>query len=211
MTNKMLLLAACLAFSGVATAQSFFGPKIGATLATVDVDADGATIDPKSNLNAQIGLALDLGLLRGFSIQPELSYQGRSYTYSAQFLGVNTEVRQNIAFLELGALAKVRFNPDEGLGFYLGAGPFVNYAISGKTKYTVGGNEESVDIDFGDDEIRRTDVSLAGALGLTINLGGPLFFAEGRYVVGFSDFDETNESEIRYRTIVGSLGFMIPL
>lgn len=205
MANRFFVFALVLVCCGSLQAQSFFGPRLGFTLADVDFESDGGvTIDYESEINLQIGLALDLGITRNFSIQPELTYLGRGYSFTV--LGV--EVRRNIAYMDLGALAKFRVNPDEGVGFYLGAGPIFSYAISGKDKFSVG---DDMDIDFDDTEIKRTDVSLAGALGLTFNLGGPLFFVDGRYILGLSDTNDSNDVTIKNRTIAASVGFMIPL
>lgn len=206
MTNKILIVIACVALAGTLPAQSFFGPKLGATLASVDYDWSGEPeVDVESNVQLQIGLALDLGIVRNFSIQPEFSYIGRSYT--TRILGV--ELTRRIASVDLGALAKIRFRPDEGIGFYLGAGPYVTYAISGTDDLSIGGE---VDIDFDDEKIRRTDVSVAGALGLTFNIGGPLIFIDGRYILGLNDIDDaSDEITVKNRTIAASLGFMVPL
>lgn len=183
--------------------QSYFQARLGAVVANVDNTVNGTTIDTKSNLDLQIGLGLELGIIPAFSIQPEVMYLGRSY--KADILG--QEIRQNFAYLDVGALAKLRFGAENPINAYIGAGPFLNYAISGKTK--IAGIEDT--IDFSQDGIKRTDFSIAAALGLNFNLADLGFFADLRYILGLGDLDENPDREVKNRTIGITAGLMIPL
>lgn len=205
MKNKIWLLGICLLFSGLVSGQSFFGPRVGVNLAKVNYEWSGTEVEIESDPHLQLGLALDLGILRNFSIQPEFTYVGRGFT--TQVLGI--EFTRRIAYVDLGALAKIRFKPDEGIGFYVGAGPFFGYAISGKDDLAIG---DDVEIDFEDEQIKRTDLSVAGAVGFTFNIGGPLFFIDGRYVLGLNDIDDSSDDiSVKNRNIAASVGFMVPL
>ena len=199
----LLLCAICCFSVSNMKAQSFFSARLGAVVANVNSTVNGVKIDTKSNLDLQIGIALDLGIIPAFSIQPEITYLGRSY--EADIVGVG--VRQNLAYVDVGALAKLRFGADDPIGAYIGAGPFLNYAISGTTK--VGDLKES--IDFVEDQVKRSDFSIATALGLTLNLANMGFFADVRYILGLGDIDESNDSETKNRTIGITAGLMIPL
>ena len=183
--------------------QSFFQARLGAVVANVNNTVNGTEIDTKSNIDLQIGIGLDLGIIPAFSIQPEIMYLGRSY--KAEILG--QEIRQNFAYLDVGALAKLRFGAENPINAYLGAGPFLNYAISGKTK--IGGVTDT--IEFGDDGIKRTDFSIATALGLNFDLADLGFFVDVRYILGLGDLDENPDREVKNRTIGVTTGLMIPL
>lgn len=201
--SGVLLIGLSLFVIGTSFGQSFFGAKLGAVVANVDNKVDGIKIDTKSNIDLQLGIALDLGITPGFSIQPEVTYLGRSY--KAEIVGL--EVKQSFAYVDVGALAKLRFGVEDPIGAYIGAGPFLNYALSGKTK--AGNTEEK--IVFGDTEVKRTDLSVAGALGLTLNFGSIGFYADARYILGLGDIDQDDNSEVKNRTIGITAGIMVPL
>ncbi len=204
MKKSILLsfLVTCLFGFGL-QAQSYFQAKLGAVVANVDNTVNGVEIDTKSNLDLQIGIGVELGIIPAFSIQPEVMYLGRSY--QADILG--QDVRQNFAYLDVGALAKLRFGAENPINAYIGAGPFLNYAISGNIK--IAGVEEK--IDFDQDGIKRTDFSIAAALGLNFNLSDLGFFADVRYILGLGDLDENPDREIKNRTIGITAGIMVPL
>lgn len=199
----ILTLALSLLAVGTSVGQSFFGIKAGAVVANVDNQANGVKIDTKSNIDLQIGLALDLGIIPSFSIQPEITYLGRSYKATL----LTQEIKQSFSYVDVGALAKIRFGVENPISAYIGAGPFLNYALSGKT--TIGNEEEK--IVFGDTEIKRTDFSIAGALGLLFNFGKTAFYVDGRYILGLGDIDQSNNSEVKNRTIGITAGIMFPL
>ena len=96
---------ACCFISFNLQGQSYFQAKLGAVVANVNNTVNGVEIDTKSNLDLQIGIGLELGIIPAFSIQPEVMYLGRSY--KADILG--QEVRQNFAYVDVGALAKLQF------------------------------------------------------------------------------------------------------
>ena len=194
---------ACCFISFNLQGQSYFQAKVGAVVANVNNTVNGVEIDTKSNLDLQIGIGLELGIIPAFSIQPEVMYLGRSY--KADILG--QEVRQNFAYIDVGALAKLRFGAENPINAYIGAGPFLNYAISGKTK--IAGIEDKVVFD--EDGIKRTDFSIAAALGLNFNLSDLGFFADVRYILGLGDLDENPDREVKNRTIGITAGIMVPL
>ena len=202
-TLKITATLLCFFAVNLLFSQSYVGPRVGATIADVENTVNGVEVDTRSSTNLQLGLALDLGITTAFSIQPELFYSGR--TYKLELLG--QEVRRTFSYIDLGALAKIRFGTENAVGAYIGAGPFLNYAISGKTEV---GNDET-EIEFGDNDIKRTDLSVAGALGLTFNIGGPLIVVDTRYVLGLGDIDSGDEREVRNRTIGVTAGIMVPL
>ncbi|MBX2870569.1 MAG: PorT family protein [Saprospiraceae bacterium] len=195
-------ISTCL-FSFHLQAQSYFQAKVGAVVANVNNTVNGTEIDTKSNLDLQIGIGLELGIIPSFSIQPEVMYLGRSY--KADILG--QEVSQNFAYIDVGALAKLRFGSENPINAYIGAGPFLNYAVSGKIK--IAGVEDK--IDFDQDGIKRTDFSIAAALGLNFNLSDLGFFADVRYILGLGDLDENPDREVKNRTIGITAGIMVPL
>ncbi|MEM6395606.1 MAG: porin family protein [Bacteroidota bacterium] len=195
------LLLFCLSFT--ALQAQYFGIRGGYNWTDAKIELSNAEVETGSEGNLMLGLFVDIpvgGEL--LSIQPELNYMGRGYTLEGQFIG-GVEIEQNFAYIDLGALAKLNFGTDEAIGFYLGAGPFFNYALSG-TKVGAGGEQ---DIDFDADRIKRGELSFAAAAGIT--LGG--FFVEARYIGSFTDQSDIDTDEIRQRSIGINAGFRVPL
>lgn len=210
--KNMMLAAVCLLLVQSVTAQAGFGIKAGINVSNPQVDVENSDIETSGVTNLQLGLLLDLPVSNSFSFQPEFNYVARGYESddglafpSLPGLTVN---RRNIGYVDLGALAKLKFGQnDGGLGFYLGAGPFFSYAVSGTEEYTGGGDD---DIDWDNVDLKRSEISLTGALGLTF---GSEFrwFLDGRYMAGLSDSSNDDDTEIRNNNFGLTIGLMIPL
>lgn len=202
-------LLAFFLFTGAASAQ-YFGLRAGLNIANAQVSSDQNDIDMDGVTNLQLGLFLDLPLISILSVQPELNYVGRGYKYgnSVTVGGVTLGAgeKYTVAYLDLGALAKLNFGQESPIGFYIGAGPFLNYAVSGQ----IDDGSTEVDIDFDADRIKRSDFSLAGAAGVTFGSDFK-FFAEARYMVGLTDTNDRDELEVNNRSIGITGGIMVPL
>ncbi len=182
-----------------------FGFKAGVSIANVDISTDIVDLDTESITNLQIGVLVELPIALNFSVQPELIYVGRGFKQDVSI----DEFRTRLAYLDIGALAKLRFGQPEGIGGYVGVGPFFSYALSGETEF----NGEEEDIDFEEDELNRTDLSIVPAIGVTFSTGGFTFFVDGRYVLGLVNYDDSgmDDQEIRNRSIGITGGVMVPL
>lgn len=199
MKLRLLTLLFCLSFT-VLQAQ-YFGIRGGYNW--TDAKVNDGDIETGSEGNLMLGLFLDLPIgTQLLSVQPELNYMGRGYSFEGMTIG-GVEIETKLAYIDLGALVKLNFGADEPVGFYVGAGPFLNYAISGTITDT-GGDR---DIDFKADRLNRTELSFAAAAGVTF--GG--FFVEARYIGSFSDQSDLDDSEIRQRSIGINGGFRVPL
>lgn len=205
-TFAALLLCLFLAQGAMAQGAAF-GVKAGVNISNFNVSFDNADLDTDGVTNLQIGLLLDLPLASIISIQPELNYIARGFSVNDGFSGITQSYKANLGYLDLGGLLKLRFGqPDGGLGFYIGAGPFFSYAISGQEE--IGDTEN--DIDFDDRNLKRTDVSVAGALGLTFG-SDFRFFLDGRYMAGLGNISDLDDAELRSNGIGITAGVMVPL
>ncbi|MEL7377079.1 MAG: outer membrane beta-barrel protein, partial [Bacteroidota bacterium] len=115
----------------------------------------------------------------------------------------NDQIETSLAYLDIGGLVKLNLGVDQPIGFYVGAGPFLNYAISGP----IDENGDERDIDFDADRIKRSELSVAAAAGVT--LGN--FFAEVRYMGSLSNLSDDDEVDISQRSIGINGGFRVPL
>lgn len=209
MRKLFLLLALALASASPLAAQSF-GVRAGVNGTTVSYDDDGNDIDIDGETNLMLGLFLQLPLVgeNTITLQPELNYDNRSFATEYDVSLGNINFSRDIAYLELALLARLNLGDDEGLGFYVGAGPTLAYAVSGTTTTDLNGQR---DLDFDQDRLNRGSFNFAGIAGLTFNIGGPKLFVEGRYNGSFSDQDELDDIEVRQRYFGVNGGIMVPL
>ncbi|GJM31788.1 MAG: hypothetical protein DHS20C18_07890 [Saprospiraceae bacterium] len=207
MRNRVFQFTALLAFllfSGTAFSQIGFGPKVGVNFSNVTFDADNLDVDTKGKTDLSLGLVFELPIANFFLIQPEVTYLGRGYRVDFPVIGEST---YNIAYIDVGALAKLRFGSESALT--LGAGPFFSYAVSGQIKDDNG----KTDVDF--DNYKRSDFTLATALGFELGARDALrFFGDIRYLIGLGDLNSDNNS-IDYksynRVFNVNVGILIPL
>ena len=202
-------LLAFFLFTGAVSAQ-YFGLRAGLNIANAQVDTDQGEVDIDGVTNLQLGLFLDLPLVSILSVQPELNYVGRGYEYTNSItvggITIAGGEKYSIAYLDLGGLVKLNFGQNSPVGFYIGAGPFFNYAVSGQ----IDDGSTEVDIDFDADRVKRSDFSVAGAAGLTFGSDFK-FFAEARYLLGLTDTNDRDEIEVNNRSIGITGGVMVPL
>ena len=151
--------------------------KVGASLSTVAEERENVTKDQLKNesvLSPVIGLAFELNPGKLLVFQPELLFSQSGGRNTYQLLGTTTDTRYRISYLELPLLAKLQLgnNGGEGVGIHIAAGPWLGYALSGKTKTvtTVGSSQEVINerkFTFDDeDDARRINYGLVGAAGI---------------------------------------------
>ncbi len=180
---------ACLLISSTAFSQVGFGPKVGVNFSNVKIDSDNLDVETEGKTDLSLGLIFELPIAKFLMIQPEVTYLGRGYRQDFPLIGEST---YNVAYIDVGALAKLRFGDESAIT--LGAGPFFSYAISGKLKNDAG----EADVDF--DDYKRSDFTLATALGFELGSRESLrFFGDIRYLIGMGDLNADNNS-VDYKT-----------
>lgn len=206
MKNIIALFALfCLFATSQLTAQHL-GLRVGvnATDAKIDFDNQEVTTDGETNLMLGLFLNLPIGT-NLISVQPELNYLNRGYSTSVN-IGNVVSFDRTLAFVDLGALIRLNFGSDEALGFYLGAGPYFSYAISG-TVTDINGER---DVNFDSDRLKRGDLQVAGVGGVTF--GKSLrFLVEGRYMGSIGNQSDQDGVNIKQNSIGVNGGIMIPI
>lgn len=195
---KKLLFTTTLAVFFTCSLSAQFGARVGYNFANATVDIsefDVSTGGSEGQFMAGIFYNIPIGT-QVISIQPEVNYMGRGYSYTIEDFAVPETFTTSFAYADVGGLLKINIGAEEGLGFYVGAGPFFSFALSGKI------NDE--DVDFDAEQIRKNELLLAGAAGITV---GPIF-VEARYYGSLSDQAEVDLSEVRQRSIGLNAGIM---
>lgn len=191
-----------------------FGVKVGirggANYSSVTSDAiktSGIIVDPA--LGYFGGLVVELGGER-FSVQPEILYSQNSYKISASQSGSLLTGESRINSVTVPLLFKVSLG-NGPTKFFINAGGFGSYALSGKVKTTFSGITTTTDLKF-DSGDQRLEYGAVGGAGVALGLGRAQLLIEGRYYYGLgSNGDVPAANKMFTRNIQGSVGLLIPL
>jgi len=185
-----------------------FGVKAGVNFAKMAVSGSDEDEGLKALTSFQIGALVDLPISSAFSVQPGLALSGKGYKISESDEGFSVKETTNIMYLEIPVNAVYKIS-----NFYVGAGPYAAFAISGKDKWTVSGDGESESDDekltfgSGDDaDYKRGDFGvniLAGyQLNSGINIGINYGLGLSNIIPGSADYKTKN------RVFSVSVGFL---
>ncbi|MEO5782626.1 MAG: porin family protein [Ginsengibacter sp.] len=134
--KKLIILMAIVAISTTSFAQ--FGIQAGATIATIKEKNDfpGSTSSSTSSkVGFTVGVIMDVPISNNFIFQPGLNFTQKGGKVTDKSGNETDEVKINLNYLEipLNVIYKAAG------GFFVGAGPGLGYAISGKFKETISG------------------------------------------------------------------------
>lgn len=186
--KKLILSTAALLCSAGLFAQSSLGYQIrgGVNFPSYNYGSENSLSDTKASTNFYVSGFLDIKTSRYFSVQPGVSLQGKGAKLSVVEAGSSkfTE-KQNTMWLEIPVNLVATIPTGDAGNFFIGAGPYVSFGLSGKNKYEYensnnsGSNSSSESkFKFGKDEtLKGTDFGvnfLAGyqfRSGISINGG----------------------------------------
>ncbi|QNA42831.1 porin family protein [Lacibacter sediminis] len=218
--RKILLIAAVFSFSLFrASSQVKFGFNAGISVSNAvsrDKEENETEIsDPIAGLN--IGFVTTVPIGKNFSFAPGLNFvqkgakQSESYeSLGAETITINWQGRLSCLELQLPILYNT--NGEKGK-FFLGAGPTLSYAISGKSKLKITGEEqEDRKLDFGnsnEDDLRPFDIGANVLIGYMINKG---FVVSANYNMGLLNLtpgDDAKDMSNRFDYYSLKIGWMI--
>lgn len=102
----------------------------------------------------------------------ELEVSGLISTKGSKIKDDNFEMTMNIVYLEIPVLAKYNLELSKGNSLFIGAGPYVGIGLTGKSKMSIFGFNDSKSLEFGNDndsDLKRLDLGLATALGFNLD------------------------------------------
>jgi len=146
--KKLILSATAVLFSIGAFAQTQelgYGIKAGVNLPNYHF-SEGDN-DTESTTNFHITGYLDAPVSGNFWIQPGISLQGKGAKVDGSF-GTLT---QNTMWIEIPVNAVVKFPTGYAGNFFIGAGPYAAFGISGQNKWDTAIGDGEEDFDFGSD------------------------------------------------------------
>jgi hypothetical protein len=135
-----------------------FGIKGGVNFANITISGTGTDILTKSVTGFHFGPVADFKLQKNLHLNTGLQYSLKGYTIGLG--GEHTIYKLN--YLEIPLNLAYNFSLSKKSFIFLQAGPYLGYAIGGKTKFV----NEIEDITIGEDGIKRYDFGLGFGAGL---------------------------------------------
>jgi len=209
---KKILLSLGAAFLLAAGAQAQtglgYGIKAGVNFPSYSYGSSDDLSDTKSTTNFHVTGYLDAPVTRNFYIQPGVSLQGKGAKLVESSALGGSEISQNTMWLEVPVNFVGKFDAGTG-NFFVGAGPYVGFGLSGKNKYSAndGGNVTEREFKFGKEEtLKGTDFGVNFLAGY--KLAGGLLIHAG-YGLGLTNIagDANWSNDIKNRVWTVGLGF----
>jgi hypothetical protein len=152
MKKTIITLTTGILFMYVAYAQNTrIGFTAGAAFANYKAKVDGESDQAKSKTGITAGILVDIPLSEHFSFQPAVNFVQKGTKDEETFGGVTEKIQLTVNSIEV-PLNFLYNAPGNTGNFFIGAGPSLAFAISGKWKFEDGTNSLTEDVEFGNDE-----------------------------------------------------------
>lgn len=211
--KKLILSAAAVLFGFGAFAQAPFGygVKAGVNLPNYHFNNTSSTYDTKASSNFHVTAYLDAPVSNNFYIQPGVSLQGKGAKFADySFNGNDYQITQNTMWLEVPVNAVVKIPTGYTGNFYIGAGPYAAFGLSGKNKITAGDRTTELEnFKFGSDNDQKSfDAGINFLAGYQLSSG--LTLGAG-YGLGLTDIAPNGTGSIKQnnRVLSFSVGFAL--
>jgi opacity protein-like surface antigen len=193
--KKILLVFLGIALTLGVSAQLRYGVKVGGTLSQILEKFDGRSENSDPKFGFQAGGLLEYSFSSSFALQPELLYVNSGGKYEE-------DVTFNFHSIQLPVNLKYKVGT-ENLKFYVTAGPYLSYVISGKLK------QGPVSVDAFSDEaglsLKHFDFGLGAGLGIEFLNN---YIAGVGYNYGLSNLTKVDNVKIKTGTFNLSIGYL---
>jgi hypothetical protein len=144
-----------------ATAQLQFGVKGGLSLAKMVFDPDPFEgVDIKMNTGFQAGVFVGLGLPMGLELETGIGISQKGFKIDESIGGFDVKITFAPVYVDVPLILNYKIDAGPAAVFF-GAGPVISYGIAGKIKTEAGGEEDSADIEWGDEgDLKALDFGL---------------------------------------------------
>lgn len=161
MKKTIITLTAGVLFMYTANAQTTrFGFTAGTAFANYKAKVDGESDNGNSKAGITAGILADIPLGKNFSLQPAVNFVQKGTKDEETFGGVTEKIKLTVNCIEV-PLNFLYNAPGNSGNFFIGAGPSLAFALSGKITVDDGTNSTSVDMKFGnadDDNMKGLDL-----------------------------------------------------
>ncbi len=198
--------------STLSFAQVRVGVKGSLQFANQKISSQGFNITGSNLLGFQAGLLLDAPLSDNLSLRPQILYsvKGSKYDLSSLLggLGGSGDATTTINYVEVPVQVAYGFEVGNGR-VVLGAGPYIAYALNGKSKGNFNGmsGTESIEFGSGQNQTKRLDFGLHVSAGYELSSG---LMLSGYYSPGLSSLSNAPSSDgtVKNTAFGVSLGFL---
>lgn len=199
--KKMIFLAAGLLMTAAVHAQSPIrvGIKAGLNLPNIIKDNGNNNFSTKINPGFNAGLTLDIQLIEGLALTPELLYAQKGYKLKSDL----REFTQTTNFIDIPVLASIKLGSSP---LHLVVGPQVSFLLSTKNKFQTGFG--SVEEKIVEDDADRFKKSLfGGVIGFRYDINNNVDL-HGRYALDFQKNNQNGSTQTpEFKNQVFSVGF----
>ncbi len=204
--KKVILAVTALIFSVGAFAQSQdlgYGIKAGVNFPKYSFGSGDNKVESKAATNFYVTAYLDAPIFTDYLyIQPGVSYQGKG----AKLIETDqADYKQNTSWIEVPVNVVIKFPTGTAGHFFVGAGPYVAFGISGKNKISDdhGNSTEVDDFKFGSDKSQKgTDFGFNFLAGYQLTSG---LIINGGYGLGVTNI-APESSSVKQTNRVWSVG-----
>lgn len=212
MKKLSIFIIAFLAFTGVYAQNSSlgFGLKAGVNFPKYNFSGSNSSYETNSATNFHVTAFLDAPMAGGFlSVQPGISLQGKGAELVNNNFGT---VTQNTMWLEVPVNLVAKMPLGHSGNFFVGAGPYVGFGLSGKNKYDSDWGSTETEFEFGKDgTLKSTDFGVNIIAGFQLSQG---LMIHGGYGMGLTDIRASNNEYFPDNTLTNrvwtvGLGFAL--
>jgi hypothetical protein len=208
--KKTLLFVVILtaSLSSVFAQKARIGFSAGISLSNMDIKVDNESTSGTSKVGLQAGIVLDAPIGSHFAFQPELNFVQKGTKDHDATSNIDSKLNVNYLELPLHIVYKTNQSPNH---FFVGAGPTLAYAISGKASITSNGGTSSSDLKFGSsdtDDMKPFDFGVGFVAGFEVKSG--IRFS-ANYTLGLSNLapGSNNNGTLKNRAFGFTLGYML--
>jgi len=193
MNKKFLLILSLIAFSYATKAQIRFGIKGGGNLANGSVTIRGTSTDSKPVISFHVGAVLEAQLADRLYLEPNLLFSRKGAS-----IDMTSTISQKVTYSYLELPVNVVYEVIDYLT--IGGGPYLGYALGGKTTITDKTNnlEVSQDIKVEEGGMKRLDYGLNFTAGYEIIDGLTI---SANYSLGLVNIVDNNSSTTKNNVI----------
>jgi hypothetical protein len=202
---KKLLLSAAILFGSLgAFAQGGlgYGLRAGVNIPKYSLSNEST----QSNTGFFVTGYLDAPVSPYFSIQPGLSLQNKGGKWTP---GSASEIKESVMSLDIPVNLVAKLPTGDSGNFFIGAGPYVGFGLSGKRKGELGEGNVKIerDLNFGsneNDDLKRTDFGINFLAGYQLTNG---FQINAGYGLGLTNLAPASGDMAKNRIWSVGIGF----
>ncbi len=199
MKTKLFYFVLFFVLANVAGAQTF-GVKGGINFANVSISSSGWDISPKSIVGIHVGPIVEFELQESLFFNTGLLYSLKGYKVEMDDGELEGDGKEKLNVIEIPMNFAYKFALSESSNFVIQAGPYLGYAMSGKSEW----DGHSEDIEFGDDGYKRFDFGIGFGPALEF---GPVV-ASLNYQLGLANMADDEDVKVKNKVFQISLAYM---